>query len=187
MRAVIGITKLVALCCLAILPASAQTIEQQEPQAMSVCDVMGRLWALSEKPIAVRGNYDFGREYVAVSDRNCAVVFETQGHKWPNAIHLRMSTRPTRSETPIGRVDSRMEDFLYGAINLIRELYPGADHPFTVSATFLGVLHTRTPDYFATHGPAGFGHMNFYPAEIEVLGIKDVVISSLPAEPIRQR
>jgi hypothetical protein len=148
---------------------------------MSVCEVVESLDALSGTLIAVRGEYYFSRETSAVGQATCPTILQLQGRKWPNAISLAASQpKPNLRQTSY----TQLREFLARATRLLTDLYGtgrNANLRPQVTLTVVGVLHTRTPEYFAAHGPLGFGHLNAYPAELEVLGVRDVTISAVPA------
>jgi len=72
---------------------------------------------------------------------------------------------------------------LAGLAKLLMDLYNPRERPATppyqVSATSIGVLRTRTSQFWAERGPLGFGHLGAYPAELGVMGVKDIAISNV--------
>ena len=165
------------ICCLVSEPALGQVDNLPKLQVVDVCDVMNKLDEFSGKVIAVRGELYLSTEIEALGNKGCAVVFEAAGRKWPNAIAVGTSNLPTTGFA----LDSRLLRFYDGITAMVRNLYfrgplPPAIPPFRVIPTFVGKLETRTPDFFKTRGPIGFGHLASYPALLGVIGVVDIMI-----------
>jgi hypothetical protein len=162
----------------------ADITQAQETPTVSVCDVMQNLEKLSGNLINVRGEVYFSREILALGQRTCTSVYETDGRKWGNALSLVFSSRAATN--PLSKtVDRRPLEFLDTVIRTLTNLYwrtdPLVEPPYQIFATFEGVLQTRSPEYRALHGPLGFGHLGMYPAQLEVTNVKDVTINPRPA------
>jgi hypothetical protein len=161
--------------------AFAQTADTQQTPTVGVCDVMQNLESYSGKIITVRGEVYFSREVSALGDRQCTFSFEAAGRKWPNAFWL-AGSKPG-NDTSVA--DHRQEEFLSAVLSSLMELYwraaPITEPPYAVSAVFTGVL-TTNKEYWASHVPAGFGHLGAYPAQLDVIAVKDVSVTPKPAK-----
>ena len=177
------------LSILALLFAFAEVAKAQEPPTLSVCDVFKDLQSWSGKQIAVRGELDFSIEIYAVSQRNCPVAFETEGIKWATAITLGIRT----PESDIPEADLRSLRFLRNLTGLLMKTYlegrPSMVPPFQISGTFIGTLRTRDSYAGAMQGSdglamiTGFGHMGRFPARLEIIAVRDVMITGLQTKP----
>jgi hypothetical protein len=178
--------RLAAIALLAFVLANGKPAEAQGIVKIKLCDVFGNLEALSGKLVAIHAEVSFGRHAHALVDRNCKVRVETPGHRWPNALYLggKPSAEAISQSKDIS--DSLSVEFLYRLLGQIHDIYvlhdPIMAPPFEISGTFVGELHTRSADYWAAHGPLGFGDQNFYPAELSLIAVKDLVVSGLPSK-----
>lgn len=160
----------------------AQTIPR-----LGVCEALQKLEVLSGKIVAVQGGLQLGRHDFALGETHCDITPETDGVKWPNAVSLVFSASVSSNSSD---ADPRSVEFALGLSRLAVNTYvlgsPPIPPPVQISATFIGRLHTRS-GYRPLRTPAGlsgtgFGFMGFYPAELEVIAVRDLVISGLPAK-----
>jgi len=157
-----------------------QRADARELPVVDVCDALQRADTLSNKLIALRGELFIGREVSAVGQKEC-VPLEKEGRRWPSAVWLKYSTVTSQE---VSGLDRSLDELFKSITELLMDKYVRrfAPIPFEVSVTLVGVLHMRTPEYIAVHGPAGFGHLGSYPAEIEVFGVKEVRLATVPRD-----
>ena len=69
--------------------------------------------------------------------------------------------------------------------------YPVEEPPFEVSATFVGILRTRELIRIDSSGKSivegGFGHLNTYPAKLEVVGVRDILVKQKPTPTVAEK
>jgi hypothetical protein len=178
--------RLAAFVLLAFVLANGKPAQAQDIVKLSLCDVFGSLEASSGKLVAIHAEVSIGRHAHALIDRNCKVRVETPGHRWPTALYLGGKPSAEAISQAQDISDSRSVEFFYALANLMINHYvlqePIMAPPFEISGTFVGELHTHTQDYWASHGPRGFGDQNFYPAELSLIAVKELVITELPSK-----
>jgi hypothetical protein len=158
------------------IPARTQTVDSQTV-TLGVCDVMRNLESYSGKTITVRGEVYFGLEITAIGDRQCSASFATSGRKWPNALWI--SGFPAANDDSI---DRRPQQLLFTVLSRLTALYmrqrPITEPPHEVSAVFTGIMTALNK----TSRGGGFGHLGAYPAELNVITVRDVTVMPKPAK-----
>ena len=163
--------------------------------ALTVCDVLNDLSSYSDKLIDVSGDIYIGFEVFAVGQQDCEPGLVTLGHKWPSAIHAGVPTLQATWDAYPEEADRRSVEFMSALSNAFIRTYwtkdPIEEQPFKVSATLVGVLRTRELIRTDSNGRSvvegGFGHLNTYPAELEVIAVRDIVLKQIPAPSVTEK
>jgi hypothetical protein len=159
----------------------------QFPATISVCDLLRDLETNSGRLIALRGQLRIGFERFTIGEDGCEASIVTLGHKWPSEIWAGGPTSDDARHNYLQYADQTSVEFLNELSALFIRLYwsrdPVVEPPFQVSATLVGVLRTKP---LVTRGldgrpvaDGGFGHLNEFPAEIDIIAVRDVSIVGL--------
>ena len=144
----------------------------QEPD--TVCHVLQNLNSYSDQVIRIRG------EWRAMSLwGECPNQLQTDGYKWPNAIYLVCKEMLNKTDKPV--------DWAFGINDFNQLLLQTLRFKLPVYATFEGRLDARAKllqnPKNGPRGPAGYGHLGYYPAQIVVRRVVDITGAGLLAHP----
>jgi hypothetical protein len=161
-----------------LLPG-AVPLQCDRPQAvasaaeLSVCKAIEQLTALNGKEVALRGEWitnDHG-EWLRAPGGLCTDKLVTGRFVWPNAINL------VQSKT------SRLSFDSLAAMEMTLKPLRSTPGQYTVVSTFIGRLETRVPLSVVSYPDGtvtgyGFGHLDFFPAELHYYDVKNVVLKA---------
>jgi hypothetical protein len=139
---------------------------------LSICQAIEQLTALDGKEVSLRGEWitnDHG-EWLQAPGALCTNKLVTGGFVWPNAINLVQTT-------------SRLSFDSLTAMEIILEPLRSKPGQYTVISTFIGRLETRVPLKVVSYPDGtvtghGFGHLDFFPAELHYYDVKNVVLKA---------
>jgi hypothetical protein len=149
----------------ALNSGNAQT-EPIKMEPFDLCHVLQNLDSLAGKIIQVRGEWQGA---FLVADK-CPKPLIANGHEWPNAINLDYSETVFDSGNPV--------DWIFGpeesdpAFKELERVQPGP-----VYATIVGRLDVRS---------IGYGHLNYYPARIVMIAIRNIISSNISGKPLKK-
>jgi hypothetical protein len=134
---------------------------------LDICDLARDFGRYRDKVVAVRGAFCYGLRGDTCSGR-CG------DRAWPAFIELAGSEGSARSEAELQRaIESAVK----------------TGKPFEVRVTAIGVLRTnahhspRGPCDWIGSGYYGYGHLGFYPAELQVKEFTDIEVKENPKSP----
>jgi hypothetical protein len=159
----------------------------QFPATISVCDLLRDLETNSGHLIALQGQLHIGFERFTIGQEGCEASIVTLGHKWPSEIWAGGPTSDAARHDYSQYADQTSVEFLDELSALFMRLYwsrdPVVEPPFQISAMLVGVLRTKSLVTRGLEGhpvaAGGFGHLNEFPAEIDVIAVRDVTIVGL--------
>lgn len=153
-----------------IWPILAWTWQEGDQRQVSVCDVLANLAFFNGKEVSVRGVWRAGPhgQWIEASDV-CNRKLVTEKLTWPDKIHLTEDHASKLDFLSLAKMQIQMKQF------------DGKKGEFDVVVTYLGVLSARVPLQVAhypegTLAPHGFGHMNYFPAELRYRAVRDIKI-----------
>ena len=138
---------------------------------LSVCQAIERLATLNEKEVALRGQW-ISNDHGECASGSRRTVPDQTGHRWiclANAINFVQSKTSRLSFDSLAAMEMTLEPL---------RRRPGQ---YTVISTFIGRLETRVPLRVVSYPDGtvtgyGFGHLDFFPAELHYCDVKDVVL-----------
>lgn len=146
-------------------------------ESHSLCYVLDHLRELEGRIISIRGQIQSGFETTLLADPNCISGPQTNGYVWDAKISLG-SLHPL-----VKRSDREASDLVsfWRIVKASRDRTNPRGITY-VSALVSGVLHSRS-DLWAVKGAMGwllngFGHLNKYPAEMDLKTVRDYTILS---------
>ncbi len=172
MRYVIVVGILTILISSNMIISQSIQINPQEPY--TICYLLHNMNSYTGKVIRVRGEW----RAQSLWDE-CPIQFQTEDHKWPNAIYLVVKEMLHTTDKPV--------DWAFGINDFSQLLFQTLHYKLPVYATFEGRLDTRAvllkyPNN-DRQAPGGYGHLGYYPAQLVVRQISDITGSGLLEHP----
>jgi hypothetical protein len=137
-----------------------------------------------QQAIEQRTSLSIGRHGLSIVEPTCLGTFVRGGYNWPMAIHFLGAASAAGTSKYADFRDSRSVDFLGKLAGHLINAYllsdPIVPPPFRISGTFIGLLVTRSLPELASNGPAGFGDQGIYPSQLQVIAVRNLLVSSLP-------
>jgi hypothetical protein len=151
-----------------LILANSALPQDYDARTVDVCTVLQTLSKFDGKVVAIRGEYQVGREAAALYGTECSGEVELSGGKWPWAVHVLFS-----SGTPA------LGDEALSSLRRLGTGTRGVDFRKTrILVTLVGRVTSarNNATYASSRGPrpAGFGQGNIFPAEISVTAADDI-------------
>ena len=159
------------LLVLFVLEAALTGLRGEEPETLTVCEVVQNLESLNGKEVAVRGRLvSTDHEHVLLPAGKCPGERRRHGYVWSNRIHL--------VDAPYGKRDREAYE---AQEKQIMDAFGGESSSlFKVVITFVGTLATKWNDVYrmpdGSYVGGGFGFLNTSPAELSIVTSRDIEV-----------
>jgi len=159
----------VLLVWFAATAANPSLLRSEEPETLTVCEVIQNLESLDGKMVAIRGElYSGDHEAVLLPTKTCPKERRRDGIIWHPRIHLLFPVKEDQAlESIRRRVMATMGDEPYWK--------------FRVVATYIGRLSTKWDEVYSMPDGSlrggGFGFLEASPTELWIVTGKDVEVS----------
>lgn len=150
-----------------LLAQATATARAKSMEEIEICDLFRRLDAFDGKRVAVRGIYRFSFELAGLYSEGCEKPLILDGAERAQALTTDFVGKSPEQQAQFAHFTEVVSDIAKGGGRQV------------IHVTFVGTLVTRNPRlhrFGQRKGERMFGHLGVFPAQLEVDGVKNIMI-----------